>query len=1476
LLVSDLAREAVDALRGYDWQRWLTVERWLGITGEEALWIEWGEDITIARVGEARTIQAKDLKAAITLGQAKIRDLISKALLRGPAVQTIIWTRAQPGLEKGAPFNEPGIVHWRKVVAGEDSAEKLKRFLTKPDRLAAEAAARILETPDDALPALLAKLEWVTGEAPIAGLRERVLPLVETRLSQLQIANASVLRDDAAARLFEVVAEVSTREDRQQRRLTRPDLDRLLVRRHLDALAASAPTLQEAITGQHQATPGLAEAIERDFARRYNRATQRSLFPECGKADEFSLLAQELTEGDFTGLSTNLRRRILLRAARSRAARRDVAEAKYLMSAALQLEGSDSELPALARVTAAEGDLDGAIRLLRDQDDADCRSTLLSLLAHHKGDDAALSWVAGSCLIATDFSAGGVLALCQTYIHKNDFEGLARTSAQISEKQCLESPYLFLFRGIVRFAATLAVPDRPKVLGGIPLDVRFVQPILPDSELQGHLDQTILDLQRLRPIASDLGLPEAARTAEVYVRWCELLHPRHKQAALAKLRNDMEELQTAIVHVQFALAYDSGFDPKPLAVLLEKREALGGMDDDELRAALILRLHGDDPRPVAKFIGTYRARCESSIGQGEVAAIEIQALALAKEVASARLLLDARRNLFSPELVALLDAEILKAQGSDPVEQYRTVYEKTKTPEALRALVNALAEKQDYLGIARYAQELYARTADPNDITMAARALAKVGDDETFLRIAETYPFVEERDPFLARHHAWLLFRLGRLNEAKQFTSALRTTDPKSRDLDLEIAIAVESGAWETLGATLQSYLDTVDDRSGLALIRAAHLAQTAGQGPMLALMEAAVQKSPDDPNVLLGAYTLVLEEALEEKKPVAADWFSRALDLSGPDGPVKRFELKDLLSQHKEWSEHTRKINEAIFRGDMPMLVAAPGLRTTLVDVILRNFARNSKLADRRRCTAVPLFCGRRSPTKLSACKGVALDLSALMTMGWLGILPKVIASHAEVLIPAFALAELFEGRRRIREFQKSRLVRARQLRDAISAGRLKVKRSLGFRNSLEKEVGIELGTLVRAAEADDGTVVRPAPVHKLGTFEEQADLSTYAARLADMRSLLTVLVDHGAIDQPTEDAARKYFEVQDKGWPASAVPKTDKPLFLDGLAVTYLQSVNLLNAVLDTFHTVYVDASTEDDATSIFEHEQHTTEVLRTIDEICDAIRNANEAGKITFGPHKSRANGDESHLESASLNLLADLRKFEIVVFDDRAINKELFAADRTNHRARIVTSLDVIEDLLSRGLLTENERRALRHRLRLAGAVLVPADAEEIVAAALRNRQNESPEFRAIRESFDIARIAEIPRFPGEISWFASISVAVKSATMAVWTRERDTVRAARLADTILDLRPKPEDWVGSWSDRAPPNWIETVTRVITASLALPIEIENMEIVQRYNEWLERKVLAPMRATAPDRYRTIVDYLKTFFVEDREDEDANPAA
>jgi hypothetical protein len=356
------------------------------------------------------------------------------------------------------------------------------------------------------------------------------------------------------------------------------------------------------------------------------------------------------------------------------------------------------------------------------------------------------------------------------------------------------------------------------------------------------------------------------------------------------------------------------------------------------------------------------------------------------------------------------------------------------------------------------------------------------------------------------RSYGWQLFRLGRLREANEKVEKIERQLPKQRDHQHEKAIALDTGEWETLAGPLTAALDPTRDLDGPALIRAAHLSQASGQGPTMDLVRAALAKGEDDPTVLLGGYHLFVEEGLEEERPEAYEWFRKALALSGPDGPIQTVEMKELLSRQTEWNEHTRDVTENMTRGDLPLVVAGPGLRTTVVDIVLRNLIRNSKLSDGRRRAAIPLFTGRRLPAAPGTLGSVAFDITALLVMGWLGILPKVFDAFPQIVLPAGALIELFEGRRRIRQTQRTRLQKAVEVRDAIAKGRLKVLRTPSLaRDPLSAEVGVELAALLSEAKSANGIVIRPAPVHRIGLEEPaDADLTNYSDHLCDMHGLL------------------------------------------------------------------------------------------------------------------------------------------------------------------------------------------------------------------------------------------------------------------------------------------------------------------------------------------------------------------------------------
>jgi hypothetical protein len=1206
--------------------------------------------------------------------------------------------------------------------------------------------------------------------------------------------------------------------------------------------------------------PRHTEALERDVTARFKEATDQGPFPEFGERNLFAPLAQQVLEEYREALPQPLCQSILLRAARRAAILKHVEEAERFLAAAQPFSASEG-VAVEALIAEGRGEVGTALRKVRDLRDPESIATSLGILARERGGDAALDWMKSAGIRSQALTAISLITLSGIYLRVNRIDAYLQLLEEVPAAVFDDCPYLVFLRGILRVVSVFPKPDQIASLGGIPPVIEVGGPILAAAPLVRRLDDAIQDLQRFIPLGRYLRLTQAPATAEWFLLWAALLHPHRSSAARAQLQQDMQDFPKALHRVQLAFRYLPVFDPAPLTQYLAGRETLGGWDEDELYAAFIIALHSGDHRAVAALTAKYRARLQQRLTPQMTLLVEVQALALAKEASSARALLDAHRGSTDPAIVSRLEAEIAKAEGADPIAEYIRLYEKLGTVNELRVLVETLKRQRDHRLLGPYAEKLYAQTDDPEDVVVAAKAYAATGDAANFVRVIESFPVARARSPDLQRRYAWQLLLAGRLKESAVLAQELRgNTD---RDVRLEIALAIETGQWEQLASLLGQYLEKPDQYDARTLIQAAHLAYASGHGPFRELMLAAVGK-PDPPaEVLLGAYTVAVEGGLEEGNPAAHEWFNRALALSGPDGPVQRVAIKDLLAQQLEWNRHSRRINDAITHGEVPLVAAAPALRATLVDIILGHFLRNTEETDPRRRTLIPIFSGRRVPGPLGPMNRLALDISAVLVLGAIGVLPQVLRTFGTVMVAAGVMYELFNGQRRLREFQRSRVARAAQLQTLARAS-LKVLRASGTSppDPLATEVGLELAALLRAAEARSGVVVRPAPVHRLGfNGQETADLAAHAGHLIDVRTLLDVLKERGRVDSRVEEFADRYFKVQDAGWPKPVRPQQSTALYLDDLAVSYLQTTGLLQTVVDAFDDVYIHASTQEEATAMLDMERQSVEIIKTLSTIREALAAAYKDGRLIFGPRRDQAESDE-YDEPSTLNLLADMMSADVVVIDDRALNKDPFATDGQQHRARVATTLDVLEELKARGVISEAERITARHQLRVAGAALVPLDAAEVRWAAQRSQAVESAEFRAISESIALAQMREMPRFPAEIPWFSSLFTAIRAAIQDVWRDETDPQRAATLADLIFAELPQATDWVARWDDAAPPGWVEVVNGVLNAGLAMPAELTDRRIREAYVKWLDERVLSPLRQLHPARYAALVENLKSY--------------
>ncbi|MCA1494203.1 hypothetical protein I6F11_25220 [Ensifer sp. NBAIM29] len=145
-----------------------------------------------------------------------------------------------------------------------------------------------------------------------------------------------------------------------------------------------------------------------------------------------------------------------------------------------------------------------------------------------------------------------------------------------------------------------------------------------------------------------------------------------------------------------------------------------------------------------------------------------------------------------------------------------------------------------------------------------------------------------------------------------------------------------------------------------------------------------------------------------------------------------------------------------------------------------------------------------------------MALDITALITLHYLGSLEQTLAFLDNIVIAPRTLSFLFAERQFLRIQQPLEVAKAQRIQTLISAGRLRVVHETDGRlTAAGKEIGADLVALVDAAKTNGGLVVRSAPIFKLGSYlEEVADVGAYASQLTDTLSVLSFLIEQGKLD--------------------------------------------------------------------------------------------------------------------------------------------------------------------------------------------------------------------------------------------------------------------------------------------------------------------------------------------------------------------------
>jgi hypothetical protein len=1011
-----------------------------------------------------------------------------------------------------------------------------------------------------------------------------------------------------------------------------------------------------------------------------------------------------------------------------------------------------------------------ALELLKPVEGAAKLSAGLFIKHQSSSPAEALQWLDDIGSSLDDLDPEGKFLALTLLLDERRWEEALHLVNTLVEQDWLSCPALMHSAALTHLVQAVPLDLRELLLGQL---VPFAAADFPLSDDPGALARrrtSVALMTRFSHAASELGAGEAAQAAQHVVLWLRLRDPEAKTSALTDLRARLETPETAVAVIPLALQFGIPLDETRVESALRREAALnpgGSPDAGVARFAITVQKLGHARAAEAlDYFERHRDEIQSSVVPEAAIELEVNLLAASGSPTRAEDLVRERAQVLGASRVDRLLA-MLSGEG-EQVRALEVEYARQPSLQALKALIIALRPQGFSTRLYELWRELLRQTNALNDAEELMRFLQAHGRFREVDEVLTDIVALIRSSLELQAAAAWMHYRAGNFSECQRLLSALLRERDDPNDRALHVNLLVSAGRWPELHGFVEAEWPERNARSAPEVLSLAQLAGQIGSPRLKHLLELAAEKAAGDAGVLVGCYTTASQYGLEAT-PEAHSWFAQAAASSSEDGPIKTASLEELVAGAPEWNARSKDVRTKWRLGELPIWLAAKGLRRSALDLQLSAMLHNRAEADVRRRTAIPCFSGVRSPSTGQP-ETPALDLTAILTLVTLGLLDRVIRKFGARLAHN-TLAELFSERSKLRFHQPSQVESAKELRGLLASGRLSEFRPvIGADPKLATSVGDDLAQMLATAKQRDPSgrqrlVVRSAPVHRIGSLQgDLVDLTECADVLVHCQPVVDRLAARGLLTQEEEERARAYLATQEKPWPNEIEVKDGAELFLDDLSVAYFQALRLLGKLAAAGLKPQITASEMARASGLVSYDEVASEGLSIIDQARDILAASIENGSVKVLPVIEH-NGEQVHPSHAVLGEFSDI---SAVVVDDRFVNR----FGTVSGASIVFTSMDLLDVLRISGEISEAEVWRHRTELRRMGYVHMPLALPEILDHLKRARMNdlhlmENAELRAVRENVALSQMGSWLNLPSEELWLNQLLGVLVDAIVGQW-------------------------------------------------------------------------------------------------------------
>ena len=372
---------------------------------------------------------------------------------------------------------------------------------------------------------------------------------------------------------------------------------------------------------------------------------------------------------------------------------------------------------------------------------------------------------------------------------------------------------------------------------------------------------------------------------------------------------------------------------------------------------------------------------------------------------------------------------------------------------------------------------------------------------------------------------------------------------------------------------------------------------------------------------------------------------------------------------------------------------------------------------------------------------------------------------------------------------------------------------------------------------------------------MDEEADLGAYASLLLSTIDLEELLHESGAVDEATHEKASRFLRSQDRGSKSYARTSVlEGRVYLDKLALAYLQSAGILKVLEDSRFDFRIHPSIKEEQIALIESGRERQRLEASLEKLRVMLRDALQERITVFLPrHEFTEEDERGVLQIASTlgELLNNAESFDAIAIDDRYLQRFGKVADSSGQERPVIGVIDIMSHLERQGVIKREKRYAMLHELRQSGFAFVMIEAEELLSylrtAPWKDNEGgiEGAELRILRQTLGRIRSLEMLT-SAEVAFLGELESSCLAAIRQIWTDETiEKERAVWMTDWIWNhISPSPLGWMKQGGDGAGEIMhalASHLTGLLIQMVQIPLKKERLESLL---EWAQKNVLSSL--------------------------------